>query len=104
MKRRFGRNSTLPLSSATVASAAKAGVSGSAQLACATVDRRVNSALRPPMARAADLVQSRGYPDLLRLLDADWPLSEPCRPPDARPSAFFFPVWRAPSRAFRVLV
>src|SRR4029077_9587460 len=70
-KRRFGRNNTLPFSSATVASAARVGGAGSAQLACARVDRRLNFALRPPRGWVGDPVESRRYQGLLRLLDAD---------------------------------
>src|SRR5262245_33370281 len=75
--RRLGRNRTLPLSSATVASAARGGETGSAQLACVKVDRRLSSALRPPMPRAEGLVESRRYRDLLRLPGADLPLAAP---------------------------
>src|SRR6476646_6613305 len=69
--RRFGRNKTRPPSSATVASAARAGVAGSAQLTCAMVDRGLNSVLRPPRARVEDPGGCRRYRGLLRLLDAD---------------------------------
>src|SRR3954471_5168313 len=100
---RLGRNNTLPCSSATVVSLAMAGVTASAQLACAIVERRLNSDLRPPRVRVADRAGCPRYRDLPRRPVADLTLAAPLRPPDARPSASVFPVWRAPWRASRAL-